>query len=93
MTNGGGHCFYTVLTFACFMLPSDSLLFWFAEMGERERRCRHCLILFARLAFMLRLVFGGSFNIGAPSSLYEFLRGSIYCHNCNRGYQLECMEF
>ena len=26
-----------VLAFACFMLPSGSFLFWFAEMDEREK--------------------------------------------------------
>ena len=82
-----------VLPFACFMLPSGSFLFWFAEMSERERRCRHRLLLLVMLASMLRLVSGGSSNSGAPSSLYEFPRGKIYCHNCDLGYQLECMKF
>ena len=81
-----------VLAFACFMLPSGSFLFWVGRWA-RERRCRHRLLLFVMLAFMLRLVSGGSSNSGAPSSLYEFPRGSIYCHNCDLGYQLECMEF
>jgi len=82
-----------VLAFACFMLPSGSFIFWFAEMSERERRCRHHLLLFVMLVFMLRLVSGGSSNSGAPSILYEFPRGSTYCHNCDLGYQLECIEF
>ena len=82
-----------VLAFACFMLPSGSFIFWFAEMSERERRCRHHLLLFVMLAFMLRLVSGGSSNSGAPLILNEFPRGSIYCRNCDLGYQLECMKF
>ena len=89
---------------ACLCLLGAS--FWFISFGlcvcERQREmsamttislAKDCLLLFARLAFMLRFVSGGSSNSGAPSSLYEFQRESIYCHNCDRGYQLECMEF
>ena len=57
----------------------------------REKMSALRLLLFVMLASMLRLVSGGSSNIGAPLSLYEFLRGSLYCHNYDRGYQLECM--
>jgi len=94
-----GEYFFLCLLGASFWFISFSLC---VCVRERERElsamttislAKDCLLLFARLDFVLRLVSGGSYNSGAPSSLYEFLRQSIYCHNCDCGDQLECMEF